>query len=1249
MPAPQRWKKDSSGRTGMDTSKYTKVQPPGHEHETKSPKSAKTTTNLVMTNGSVKKSKEGEVIPEDGTAERNKASAPEMVKKAQKPEVSSDTLCGDPAALSNGVERVDQDRETPRNYERESRTERRKRKHEKAANAMMQVPLNNGLEAVGQDRIAPKIGEKESRAQRHKRKLGGTSSIATQASLSNGVEAIDKNREAARDGKETRTKRKRKRGEREEGSVGKAQNNAKRPKSAHCEDAKPPSAGPKDPTTSPGPYSSHLVECGSRSGGAVAIKVKRKRKAHRGTAVVLNRKEPKRKRRTRRRRGDGKKVKGLSGLDTASKASGPMSLWKTSEAIGGRLIHADPVFSSDEKYLILALPSALRIYSSSTSLLVRSLPLESSSSRKTAIIGFNISPTSPNHIYVFTSRGRLEIWDWIEGTKIQRWEFQSEIRALAITSASLAENKSDIIFMVEKKYEKWRIKLFELVKDTKPSETDNQTKVVYECQQQILNLRVLYEGRVVVATSGKCLVVGTAKGEVTDGSYVWIEFTSSDWLTCLDVRESSEEPKSKREKSSKGGSLKWSPAIDVVVGDIKGAIFVHSDLLNRLIPSDQRDKSTRLEHVIRGASRRRHWHREAVHSVKWSLDGNYILSGGSETVLVLWQLDTDRQQYLPHLSATVESIVVSPKGSSYAIKLADNSMMTLSTTELKPKASIAGIQAKPWEPPRIPIEAQVKTVDLWEAQTLEKSSELPRVPSVINPLNPAQILLAVSSSQSNSFGPVLGLGSPYLQTFDFVEAHHISRQALARTNITLLNVGPEANKIGEPNIELLSISKNGKWLASVDEWNPPRRDLRFLLLGKGDVIQEQNRRREVYLKFWNWNDEDKIWELVTRVDAPHFSSRRDGSVGAGRVADIAADPSGLGFATVGLDGSVKLWRPKRRTRDGAVLKGRDSKELMSWVCHRTVQIGTQDRVVGLFGDQSASKDEHPAAPCLAYSADGSVVAASYPSSLSQGHSAVHLIDPTSGAIRYVRDGMQIGGILAIGMVGPYVILVGEALIVWDIVQDTLQYGVRLRLNGLSLKQKASMVHLAADQINNTFAISIPILKSTKEGESKQNSLERSHSEVVVFDPAVPKPLFSVSLPNVVTALLPTTGSKGYVVLDLAAELRVIADGGNNGFACDLATTDQELLLGEPQEAATEDAAGGHMMDIDEYLDEEHPTSWLPLQTATSAHDDDDSPPVVGQQQLAEIFDVGPSYAPPPVSELFERVVGLFARKPVPRI
>ena len=49
----------------------------------------------------------------------------------------------------------------------------------------------------------------------------------------------------------------------------------------------------------------------------------------------------------------------------------------------------------------------------------------------------------------------------------------------------------------------------------------------------------------------------------------------------------------------------------------------------------------------------------------------------------------------------------------------------------------------------------------------------------------------------------------------------------------------------------------------------------------------------------------------------------------------------------------------------------------------------------------------------------------------------------------------------------------------------------------------------------------------------------------------------------------------------------------------------------------------------------------PVSAAIDTGDDYDAP-VVTQQQLSEVFDIGPSFALPPMEEMFYQVVGLFS-------
>jgi NET1-associated nuclear protein 1 (U3 small nucleolar RNA-associated protein 17) len=73
----------------------------------------------------------------------------------------------------------------------------------------------------------------------------------------------------------------------------------------------------------------------------------------------------------------------------------------------------------------------------------------------------------------------------------------------------------------------------------------------------------------------------------------------------------------------------------VAVGNDKGKITLHHDVggAGAPVPSTY------------------HWHSHAVASVVFNSDGTYMLSGGEEAVLVIWQLETGAKRTLPRLGA----------------------------------------------------------------------------------------------------------------------------------------------------------------------------------------------------------------------------------------------------------------------------------------------------------------------------------------------------------------------------------------------------------------------------------------------------------------------------------------------------------------------------------------------------------------------------------------------------------------------
>jgi NET1-associated nuclear protein 1 (U3 small nucleolar RNA-associated protein 17) len=97
-----------------------------------------------------------------------------------------------------------------------------------------------------------------------------------------------------------------------------------------------------------------------------------------------------------------------------------------------------------------------------------------------------------------------------------------------------------------------------------------------------------------------------------------------------------------------------------------------------------------------------HWHSREVQFLIFSSDGVYLLSGGLEGVLVIWQLETGKCQFLPRLGGPLVSIAASPNPSLYAIACLDNAVKFVNIGTLSIERSIQGIK------PPVPFPKNVK-------------------------------------------------------------------------------------------------------------------------------------------------------------------------------------------------------------------------------------------------------------------------------------------------------------------------------------------------------------------------------------------------------------------------------------------------------------------------------------------------------------------------------------------------------------
>lgn len=172
--------------------------------------------------------------------------------------------------------------------------------------------------------------------------------------------------------------------------------------------------------------------------------------------------------------------------------------------------------------------------------------------------------------------------------------------------------------------------------------------------------------------SGEWLVaIGGTKAYVCPTKAVhsgWTKFVANELLTCLTFH----------------------PTEDYfATGDHKGQIRLWYCLDPTLMRSasdggERRAKTTTL-----------HWHAHAVSSITFSPNGAYLLSGGEEAVLVIWQLHSGKREFVPRVGAPISSVAVASYPSAeeeYLLVLSDASLVFIGSTTLKISRSFARIK-----------------------------------------------------------------------------------------------------------------------------------------------------------------------------------------------------------------------------------------------------------------------------------------------------------------------------------------------------------------------------------------------------------------------------------------------------------------------------------------------------------------------------------------------------------------------------
>lgn len=819
--------------------------------------------------------------------------------------------------------------------------------------------------------------------------------------------------------------------------------------------------------------------------------------------------------------------------------------WSFSPSKGGIFIDQDPLLTDDGQHLILPVHSQVRVYSTKTSLLVRGSPV----SRSTSVISSAVSTVDPTKIYIAYTNDNLSLWDWTTNQITAQAETQRRIRRIVPLNL---QNEKEIVLVLRHGEDKSSSILAYAVDHTK-QEFKLETTVLRR-PFYITNLESYAQGSVLIASSYGKLLIGYSQEVVGEGAqmpYTWRELTVAGSVTAFDAQV----------RSNKLNTGRKVPILDLVVGLNSGIIMLYQDLLYKLIGKEKKSNS---EDII---PRKLHWHRTAVNTVKWSRDRQYIISGGNETVLVVWQLDTNQKQFLPHLSTSILNLTVSAKGSEYALRLGDNSVMILSTADLLPSTNITG--------PAFREDVSLAT------------------PMLLHPTIASRLLAAVPANATTK-NQQRENSAALLQQFDIESDLQISRQALTRNVTTAKNVAPTGQLVSEPSVDYIAISHDGRWLATVDEWRPLTTDIESMYLD-ADSSESRGRTTETCLRIWGWSGDENTWELVTRINEPHRPGDRS-------VLSLVASHSKAEFVTIGSDSTIRIWSPKARHRNGVAVRNKSNEQLYTWSSSRSFNCGHE---LGNTNDQASSA-------ALAYSDDGSTIAASWSWPMSQTR-VVHLVDSLSGKISLSLPDLLSTGDARLAFAGRHLLCLSNAFCVFDML--TAQNVFTINLDPEALGQR----HLAANKYDGTVAISISHAEKNK--PSKVLVMTISAQEV--------KPVFEASISGFVQGLLASTTGTGYVVIDGKARISTLRSSGVQ------------------KQALSSASKGAEPAQVSKSLDGIFGRTSRPFLAVDTQEElkADEANAVSSSSLDAVLRFVSSSHAPSP-AELFERVVGAFSRRDI---
>lgn len=336
------------------------------------------------------------------------------------------------------------------------------------------------------------------------------------------------------------------------------------------------------------------------------------------------------------------------------------------------------------------------------------------------------------------------------------------------------------------------------------------------------------------------------------------------------------------------------------------------------------------------------WHINQPLTLNFTPDNEYLISGGSEKVLVFWNVISEKQQFLPRMNGSIVDVTIDSRlPSLYGITLGlidgEKQYLILSSTDLISKFDVFS--------PRI-----FNGLNDFIGQYIDK--RLPLVGSDLIDINNGPIMknlqrelkLHNKKSKNQTFNKFKYLNqlktifkiNPlndqlYIPSGSYLQVYNLTRPS----DSSLLSIAPlvqqygkvgNEQKIRDPLVKFLQFTPNGQWLVTLD--------IEF----RGEVEMDIGKSEEIEtLRFWKLINNE--YTLQTKI-----------SMSNTKISNILTGPldyfNGESLLTVDTKGEIKLWRPNSSN---------------VWTLRKYHSFGNDDSLLTT------------GAPLLAWSADSSLI------------------------------------------------------------------------------------------------------------------------------------------------------------------------------------------------------------------------------------------------------------------------------------